>query len=326
MICKANQCTCFYMMGTLSANWLKRSIDNSFIAGAFVNFFNTVHDRKTLTEFTIQGVRKKREGPLPDVPNESSPADLIPNGNISKGSEADSPCVEVALRNSYVHQDSDSMPSTPERNRSMRSRSSTIDSRDDIFTGEVKHDPSGLYALVDKKRFSYIKKVEKFSEDDDDDMIWKDNEAYESVTNSTPQRVSVSSTLDSPQLNDRPYATVPFLPKGHRAMVHDFEKFATLPPESSKKTNWAEPNYETIENIKTQMGDKGYEPDSLSSISSKSKESQGSQSELRDLKPYDNKKHYPSPTTTSPLFYLHGEHDPNKEKAAPLAKPDVSHS
>lgn len=309
-------------------------------AGKFLTFFNNVYDKRRDTELILKGIKRRRQEPLPKVPTRFGEADPVTNGDIENGMYAsisetgvpDSPYVEVALRHSFImnHIESDSSPSSPDRNhilRDDRSRASTVDSHDDDGVINVDHDESGLYAKVNKK-FTYIKKVEKrFSfEEDDDDLVWQENLAYDAAQGGEPTRVSVSSNLDSPRISDRPYATVPFLPKGHKPILHDFEKFATLPAESSKK-GWYEPDYASIEQIKSQINsnkDQGYEADSLSSVSSKSKESAGSQLELRDLKPSSQSKvPLNSPGSTSSLQMMWQYPDKAEEKpVAPLAKKD----
>jgi len=303
-----------------------------------------VYDKRIATELTIQGIKKRRQGPLPDVPLHLAPGDLIPNGgspgegtyaSIEESHDANSPYTEVALRHSFLrgHLDSDnSLPSSPDHMRKQpitRSRSSTMDSSDFYRNHQVNHDETGLYAIVDKQaKFSYIKTIEnKYSEDEEDDMVWQDNMAYE--TNCVMGTDKSSPSLNSPIPADRPYATVPFLPKGHKSVIQDFNnKYATLP------NNKSEPNYASIDQIRAQMANRlDYDPDSMSSISSKSKESTGSQSEILELRHSGSvssakKSPLPSPMGVGKTtFYLHddqGTLSPGKsdKTAAPIAKPE----
>ena len=322
-----------------------------------MNFFGDVLNKRYDTELTLQGIKRRRQDPLPDIPGQNIPHDRIPNGNItSDGTYAsiapgsvippDSPYVEVALRHSYImHIDSgDSTPSSPDRRRSRAlgdrdDRSISTTDNDDDVTCIVEHDVTGLYAKIDKRQnYTYIKKVEKPSSDeDDDDILWQDNMAYDSTNNmNPPECVSVASNLnlDSPKISDRPYATVPFLPKGHKSMVRDYDKFATMP--ESKKGGWYsnEPTYASIDQLKSEIivaGEGGYEPDNTSSVSSKSKESTGSQTELHDLKPslIPVKSPVASPGVVKPLWHLQGNWDGKEKpkevskKVAPLASLDV---
>lgn len=220
-----------------------------------MNFFGDVCDKKGTTELILQGVKKRRlQEPLPDIPRSNNIE--IPNSDIINQDDdtyqsikdikpaADSPYIEVAVSRSYIEKGSYSSPSSPDRRGSYvdkRSRTSTCDSsQDDIlldtsrdhhhqkqdegYVDEVPHDPSGLYARVDKSRtFSYLKKLEpKSSDDDDDDMVWKDNDAYQPVSDFQ------HDTNNIRKISDSPYATVPFLPKGHHR-TKDFNKYRTMP-------------------------------------------------------------------------------------------------
>ena len=210
-------------------------------------------EKKVTTELILQGIKKRRlQEPLPDIPRSSNIE--IPNGGDFENdttyqsikdikATADSPYIEVALSKSFLEKHSDSSPSSPDRRGSYtdkRSRTSTCDSsqddglldrsrdhhhqkQDEGYVDEVPHDSSGLYAIVDKTRtFSYLKKLMPKSSDDedDDDMVWKDNDAYQPID-------FQNETNNIRKISDSPYATVPFLPKGHR--TRDFEKYRTMP-------------------------------------------------------------------------------------------------
>lgn len=288
-------------------------------AGAFLNFFNTVWDKKSTTELILQGVKKRRKDPLPEVPKEEINA-VVENGDLDNDIYSvikntsdvapDSPYVEVALRNSLV--ESDSYPSSPDHTQAskdkLRSRASTCDSR------EFK-DVEGLYAKVDKKsKFSYIKTFDKQSSDDDEEMIWQDNAAYES--NSNYGEETPLCHLKNATISDRPYATVPFTPKSHMRMVKDNEKFATLPHDWSKR----EPIYSSIEQIKASINanKENFAFENDSSISSKSKDSMGSLLDLNEKGTKDGKR-----SSNSKWFMQDPANNDKTEKVAPMAKPEV---
>lgn len=305
-----------------------------FVAGAFLNFFNNVWEQKGTTELILHGVKKRRKEPLPELPKGQQREDsVMQNGSLIEDNSdlyteikilsdhaPDSPYVEVALRNSFI--DSDSYPSSPDHTQAVkdkhRSRASTCDSR------EFNNDVEGLYAKVDKRqKFSYIKGVDKHSSDDlddEDEMIWQENAAYDSNGNFGEDAHPPISHLKSATISDSPYATVPFTPKSHKNMVKDHAKFATLPHNWSKGR---EPTYETIEQIKASIiakRDMGFDNDNVSSVSSKSKDSIGSLLDLDERVAKEQKK---SPGQTAKWYMSDIKNKENAEKTAPIAKPEV---
>ena len=298
------------------------------LAGAFLNFFNNVHDRRADTELIQQGIKPRRQDPLPAVPSVVTTDEKSDNsfdeGNYAVIGDAPptSPYVEVAIRASFFQGESDSLPSSPDQ--LPLSRSSTLDSHEAETAAPIQHDESGLYATVNKKQnqFTYIKKVEKpSSDDDDDDISWEDNVAYDTSINITPEQVTQSPK----RISDSPYATVPLLPKEqrHKPVTLGYDKNATLPTKFPKTSDWNEPTYASIDQIKTEVSthtNHGYEPDSNSSVSTRSKESQGSLLELADSQ---NKKTPESATT----WYVQDDkswHQSNSQsKSAPIATPEV---
>ena len=99
-----------------------------------------------------------------------------------------------------------------------------------------------FYPKIDKtKHLSILKKLEHKEnisseediEEEDDEMIWKDNDAYQPICHDSSDEQSLTRRSLSSQGDNSPYATVPFLPKGHRHRVGDARgsgKYSTMPP------------------------------------------------------------------------------------------------
>lgn len=264
--------------------------------GAFAAFFTTAYNKKDETEFHISGIKGR---PLPEVPKPYSDAatngagliesdyDVIParvplkNADISP--YADLPKL-VKSRTDTVSEDS--APSSPTRNLSQssfkeqRSRSSTqgspdSTSNDTSFT--VPHDSTGLYAQVmkDYHKKLDVEKDKSSSGDEDSELQWCDNVAYGSREN---------DSIILPDSHDRQYNTVPHPSRSQKATGSE-KKYATISGATGNKYN----EYAVIGNVRPSLfnresndpmnrpGLDGYEPgDSLSSLSSKSKDSIGS--------------------------------------------------
>eukprot|EP00795_Rhopilema_esculentum_P012729 gene12729-3453_t len=271
--------------------------------GAFAAFFTTAYTKKDETEFQIAGIKGR---PLPEVPTAGSRPGPRANGTLQIESDYDeiparkrpddsniSPYAEfskfVKLRADTISEDS--TPSSPMRNASQssfkeqRSRSSTQDSRDSNFDEaafNVPHDNTGLYAQVMKDfNRKYASEKAKESSDGEDDMgfQWCDNVAYGTRGADT----SMSSSN-----HERQYYTVPH-PSRSQKPAGSEKKYATISAATGKQYN----DYPAQSNArpalfprdsKESIGQKerlpvdGYEPgDSLSSLSSRSKDSLGSQ-------------------------------------------------
>ncbi|XP_066925474.1 rho GTPase-activating protein 5-like [Clytia hemisphaerica] len=320
-------------------------------ANAFVNFFRDVCDKKTFTERILQGVKKRRlQEPLPDIPtiSQTTPTpeprvngdggslavddDTYASINDFKTPGVDSPYVEVAISRSYIEKGSDSSRSSPDRRGSFvdkrRSRTSTCDSSSDVLLdtshdqqrhdegyGGEANDVSGMYAQVDKKKtFSYLKKLEQkvSSDDEDDEVIWKDNDAYLPVND---EYESIAK-----KMSDSPYATVPFLPKGHRGrIVSDYEKYNTLPltrAHSDSQEPGATPGYRNSMHVAL-----GRDQDAVS-LSSKSKDSSGSLPELPTREKTSSMSSGGGETKS--IWYIGDKKGGKKKKKnpAPIARPE----
>ena len=271
-----------------------------------MNFFNHTYEKRHETEFALHAIKRRKNDPLPDVPSlpfqdhhdEGQYMSINPKATVPN----DSPYVKVAVRHSYLNQvSSDSDASLPVKSNLPESSNLSEDSIDEQ---QIDHDETGLYTLVSKKKKPIMIQCENDSsddeEDDDEDMLWLENEAFE------PTKVF------SEKKHDPPYASVPFLPKGHKLSLPELnEKF----PKNVENLNWNESDYASIDQIKPQII--SYDPDNISNNSSKSKESIGSQG--------DN---FHSPMIKKTLW-----HDPSNnwdkitndgKVVAPIAKPDVS--
>ena len=313
----------------------------------------------------MQGIKRRRRDPLPEVPTLTPETDLMTNGDADSDiyssviEPPDSPYVHVSLRNPLSGKfDEDSAPSSPDhRNKRVvdeRSRSSTVDSREEDGNDSA-NDFSGLYAKLNQKtKLSYLRalkdneraassdditNIDNF-DDDDDDLVWQENLAYESHDSITESKSAHTNMQDI--ISDRPYATVPYLPKGHKSMVRDCDKFNTMPEGGSKA--WAnEPEYASIDQLRAQITDlrahnKGYEPDSQSSVSSRSKDSNGSQLDLMNdpnlskVSSSISKSPSCSPNTSrkdavyaKPMWHTNRD-EHTRPSVAPLARPEVSNT
>eukprot|EP00794_Sanderia_malayensis_P016836 gene16836-18534_t len=301
--------------------------------GAFAAFFTSAYHKKDETEFLIAGIKGR---PLPEVPKpHNSTLKPMANGNSQKESDyAEIPARSNALVTTSLEVKSeiseDSVPSSPTREyrtdsfKDRRSRSSTQDSRelfdpDDLF--EVPHDETGLYAQVlkDFKKRKLAAEKESSEGDEESEVQWCDNVAYGS-----------NSDLKLGPNHNRQYNTAPHASKSQKIPVSD-RKYATLNTVATKASRYIYPDSRATNlTPKDQLPvDVGYEPgDSLSSLSSQSKDSLGSQggdepylaSVQRKIDYFRSLNSTKDPYPPSP----HWRHDPrsraDSDQKAPLAK------
>ena len=281
-------------------------------AGAFAAFFTTAYEKRHETEFIVRGIKRRRQDPLPEVPKEFQPADLIPNGSVPDESNyATIPGRPRTDASPYaivpppsIKSESDSAPSSPNRiplnpsfnhYNEVRSRSSTQDTpesvRDDDSESlalEIPHDETGLYAQVIKhikeKRRSELMENDSLNLtasdfEDDIEMMWCDNVAYDTGLNRSAERPGNSlaaAANDNRQYNTVPYSRGSKLPAasskyatiGATSKIHEYAEIDQMRTVFTKRQS---------QNSSTAPLQDGYEPDSLSSLSSKSKDSLGSQ-------------------------------------------------
>lgn len=301
-----------------------------------------MHDRRADTELIQQGIKRRRQDPLPAVPNNvTSPEQqqkrqqqqhqqqknetLSDEGNYAIIDEGPtSPYVEVAIRSSFFHRESDSVPSSPDQQP--LSRSSTLDSHDaeNINVPSSQSCDNDLYAKVDKNQklqhhqIAYIKTVEKASsEDDDDDISWEDNVAYDTSINITPEPSKI--------ISDSPYATVPKKHRNNKPTSPGYDKNNTLPAKFSKSGgSWNEPTYESIEQIKNEVSSS--RSNSICSDTSTKKQSQNAPADHHHHKTGIRYKTPESMTT----WYVQDEQSNischrsiSHTNSAPIATPEV---
>lgn len=302
-------------------------------AGAFLNFFGDVVDKKSTTELILNGRKKRRlQEPLPEIPDNQLDVSFLNDDIDDTGiytSIKDSPYIDVAVSRSYLESD-DSVLSSPDRKGSFRTRASTCDSQEDAlldtshdqkhdegYVGEIPHDPSGLYAQVDKsKKFSYLTKLTQkaSSEEDDDDVVWTENAAYQAG----PSDEQMHSK--TPIVSDRPYATVSYLPKDHKNVPHDHNKFATIPLPRTRSEG-VEPEYVDINLLRNALRETslGAMDQETNSVSSKSKGSTASTPETQEKSPFPSPSMPRVGTDGKTTWYLGDTTEPQKN-VAPLAK------
>lgn len=261
-------------------------------AGAFMNFFNHTYAKRHDTELALQGIKRRPNDPLPEVPS----LNKIPDHNydgiyISIDPKAVTPNNTPYEKETKYHDGSDSDVSLAKKSNHEISTYSD-DSIDDEYHIPIEHDETGMYARVVKKKPILVQYDDDSSDDeddyDDDDVKWTDNQAFE------PNKKY-----------DPPYASVPFLPKEYKSSLTDISKKCKT-FDNFKSCN--DSDYASIDQIKSQIFNNDL--DSISNISSKSKESTGS---------IDNLNY---PLIKTPWHDPTNKWETKTNVAAPLAKPD----